>query len=118
MNHDVLELAGPALAERQELYDFVVAELQRREGMGGKKVRVLRKALQNQRDDILGFAQALDDKLADISQQLKTPPNLAWEMCLLFRKQPTSNAYWQAWNQLHQNYLDNFISSTKRFRQQ
>ena len=23
LNHDVLELAGPALAERQELYDFV-----------------------------------------------------------------------------------------------
>ena len=47
LNHDVLELAGPALAERQELYDFVVAELQLRESMGGKKVRVLRKALQN-----------------------------------------------------------------------
>jgi hypothetical protein len=27
LNHDVLELAGPALVERQELYDFVVAEL-------------------------------------------------------------------------------------------
>ena len=45
LNHDVLELAGPALAERQELYDFVVAELQRRETIGGKKVRILRKAL-------------------------------------------------------------------------
>ena len=83
LNHDVLELAGPALAERQELYDFVVAELQLREGIGGKKVRVLRKALQNQRDDILGFAQVLDDKLADIAQQLKTPLNLVREMCLL-----------------------------------
>ena len=86
LNHDVLELAGPALAERQELYDFVVAELQLREVIGGKKVRVLRKALQNQRDDILGFAQVLDNKLADIAQQLKTPLNLVREMCLLFRK--------------------------------
>ena len=73
LNHDVLELAGPALAERQELYDFVVAELQLREGIGGKKVRVLRKALQNQRDDILGFAQVPGDKLDCIAQQLKTP---------------------------------------------
>jgi hypothetical protein len=64
LNHDVLELAGPALVERQELYDFVVAELRLREGVGGKKVRTLRKALQNQRDDILGFAQVLDDKLS------------------------------------------------------
>ena len=108
LNHDVLELAGPALAERQELYNFVVAELQLREGIGGKKVRVLRKALQNQRDDILGFAQVLDDKLADIAQQLKTPLNLVREMCLLFRKQPTSNAYWKSWNQLHQKLSGQF----------
>ncbi|MEM8807269.1 MAG: hypothetical protein AAGF01_14695, partial [Cyanobacteria bacterium P01_G01_bin.38] len=108
LNHDVLELAGPVLKDRQELYDFVVAELQLREGMGGKKVRTLRKALQNQRDDILGFAQLLDDKLADIAQQLKTPLNLVREMCLLFRKQPTSNAYWHAWNQLHQKLSGQF----------
>ena len=108
LNHDVLELAGPSLAERQELYDFVVAELQRREAMGGKKVRVLHKALQNQRDDILGFAQVLDDKLTDIAQQLKTPLHLVREMCLLFRKQPTSNAYWQALNQLQQKLPGQF----------
>jgi hypothetical protein len=108
LNHDVLELAGPALAERQELYDFVVAELQRREAVGGKKVRVLCKALQNQRDDILGFAQVLDDKLADIAQQLQTPLPLVREMCLLFRKQPTSNAYWQVWNQLQQKLSGQF----------
>ena len=108
LNHDVLELAGPALAERQELYDFVVAELQIRETIGGRKVRVLRKALQNQRDDILGFAQVLDDKLDGIAQQLKTPLHLVREMCLLFRKQPTSNAYWQAWNQLQQKLSGQF----------
>ena len=108
LNHDVLELSGPALAERQELYNFVVAELQLREAIDGKKVRVLRKALQNQRDDILGFAQVLDDKLADIAQQLKMPIHLVREMCLLFRKQPTSNTYWQAWNQLHQKLSGQF----------
>lgn len=108
LNHDVLELADPALAERQELYDFVVAELQLREAMGGKKVHVLCKALQNQRDDILGFAQVLDDKLSDIAQQQNTPLYLVREMCLLFRKQPTSNAYWQAWNQLHQKLSGQF----------
>ena len=108
LNQDVLELAGPALAERQKLYNFIVAELQLREGMGGKKVRVLRKALQNQRDDILGFAQVLDDKLSDIAQQLRTPLHLVREMCLLFRKQPTSNAYWQAWNQPQQKLSGQF----------
>jgi hypothetical protein len=73
LNHDVLELAGPVLIERQELYDFVVAELRLREGIGRKKIKTLRKALQNQRDDILGFAQVLDDKLAAILSMLKNP---------------------------------------------
>ena len=73
MNHDVLELAGPALAERQELYNFIAAELQLRESKGGKKIRKLRKALQNQRDDILGFAKVLDDKRVEISHRLDTP---------------------------------------------
>ena len=108
LNRDVLELAGPVLAERQELYDFIVAELQLREGSGGKKVRVLRKALKNQRDDILGFAQVLDDKLAEMAQQLKIPVHLVREMCLLFRKQPTSNVYWQAWNLLQQKLSGQF----------
>lgn len=102
LNHDVLELAGPALVERQELYDFVVAELRLREGIGGKKVRTLHKALQNQRDDILGFAQVLDDKLAEIAQRLDTPLYWVRQMCLFFRKQPTSQAYWQVWEHLHQ----------------
>ena len=103
LNHDVLELAGPAFAERQELYDFIVAELRLREGIGGKKIRKLRKALQNQRDDILGFAKVLDDKLKEIAQRLDTPLYY-WvrQMCLFFRKQPTSQAYWKTWEELHQ----------------
>jgi len=101
LNHDVLELAGPALVERQELYDFVVAELRLREGIGGKKARTLRKALQNQRDDILGFAQVLDDKLAEIAQRLDTPLYWVRQMFLFFRKQPTSQSYWQVWEHLH-----------------
>jgi hypothetical protein len=110
LNHDVLELAGPALKERQELYDFVAAELRLREGMGGKKLRTLRKALVNQRDDILGFAQVLDEKLAVIAQKLNIPLYWVRQMCLFFRKQPTSQAYWQAWDYLHQKLSWKFHS--------
>lgn len=108
LNHDVLELAGPALVERQELYDFVGAELHLREGIGGKKIRNRSKALKNQRDDLLGFAQVLDEKLDGISQRLKIPLYLVRQMCLFFRKQPTSNAYWQVGNQLHQKLSGQF----------
>jgi len=80
----------------------MVAELRLREGIGGKKVRSLRQALQHQRDNILGFAQVLDDQLDEIAKRLNTPLYWVRQMCLFFRKQPTSTAYWQAWSHLYQ----------------
>ncbi|MGC1219079.1 MAG: hypothetical protein WA883_16520 [Phormidesmis sp.] len=76
--------------------------------LAGRRCASCAKLCTHQRDDILGFAQVLDDKLADIAQQLKTSLSLVREMCLLFRKQPTSNAYWQAWNQLQQKLSGQF----------
>ena len=110
LNHDVLELAGAPFAERQELYDFIVSELQLREGDGGKKLRKLRKALQNQRDEILGFAKVLDAKLEAIAQQMDIPLYWVRKMCLFFRKQQTSQAYWQQWEHLHQQLSWKFHS--------
>jgi len=66
------------------MYVFVVAELQLREELGGKKVRTIRKALQNQRDGILGFAKVLDDKLAEIAQRLDTPLYMGEADVLIF----------------------------------
>jgi hypothetical protein len=110
LNHDILELAGPILRERQELFDFIVKELALREKSGGKKVRSLRKTLKNQRNDILAFASVLDDKLANISETLSIPLYLVRQMCLLFRKPSTSAAYWQESNHLHQKLSGKFYS--------
>jgi hypothetical protein len=44
LNHDILALAGPALTTRQELFDFVVAELARREPDDVRRIRPLRVA--------------------------------------------------------------------------
>jgi len=101
LNHDILALAGPPLAERQELFDFIVAELSRREALLAHRLRPLRTALKNQRDDLLAFAQVLDQKLLEIAQRFDTPLSLVRAVCLLQRKKPSSCAYWQRWNHLH-----------------
>ena len=56
-----------ALATRQVLFDFIVEELAHREPTDAQRIRPVRVALQNQRDDLLGFAGVLDDKLATIA---------------------------------------------------
>ncbi len=100
LRHDVLALAGPALATRQALFDFVVEELARREPGDLRRIRPVRVALQNQRDALLAFAGVLDGKLADIAQTHAIAQSLVREACLLHRLPSTSPAYWQGWNRL------------------
>ena len=100
LRHDVLVLAGPDLATRQELFDFIVAELAAREHEDARRLRPVRVALQNQRDDLLAFAGVLDDKLADIAQTHAIAEPLVRDACLLHRLPSTSPTYWQGWNRL------------------
>jgi len=71
---------GPPWAERQKLFDFIVEELSRRETLLAHRIRPLRIALKNQRDDLLAFAQVLDEKLVEIAQRFDT---LSSSGCLL-----------------------------------
>ncbi|MDM5182118.1 hypothetical protein PO883_33650 [Massilia sp. DJPM01] len=63
MSHDVFALAGPDLAQRRGMYDFIADELRQREHLDLARIRPLRRALENQRDDLLAFAGVLDAKL-------------------------------------------------------
>jgi hypothetical protein len=100
LSHDILALAGPALATRQALFDFVVQELAAREPQDARRIRPVRVALQNQRDDLLAFADVLDAKLAGIAQAAGVPDARVRAACLLHRKATTSPAYWQGWGRL------------------
>src|SRR3954454_8018513 len=83
LRHDVLALAGPDLATRRELFNFVVAELMAREPEDPRRIRPVRVALQNQRDDLLAFAGVLDAKLAAIACAHAVPEPLVREACML-----------------------------------
>jgi hypothetical protein len=100
LSHDVLALAGPMLATRQMLFDFIVEELSYREAEDVRRIRPVRVALQNQRNDLLAFAGVLDAKLATIAQAHGVAEPLVREASVLHRLPSTSAAYWQGWNQL------------------
>lgn len=100
LSHDVLALAGPDLATRRELFNFIVAELMLREPEDARRIRPVRVALQNQRDDLLAFAGVLDAELAAIARAHAVPEPLVREACMLHRLPTTSPAYWQRWSEL------------------
>ncbi len=98
---DILSLAGPSWAERIELMEFIISELKIREEQSFQGIKAFRKALSNQRYDLLAFAQILDQKLSEIAQRFGTPVYLVRAVSLLNSKEPSTNNYWQEWNQLH-----------------
>jgi hypothetical protein len=108
LSHDVLALAGPARATREVLFDFLVEELAHREPDDVRRIRPVRVALQNQRDDLLAFAGVLDAKLVDIAQTHRIAEPLVREACVLHRLPSTSSAYWQGWNRLRAKMGDKF----------
>ncbi len=83
MEKDILSLAGPNLAERRKLFDFVVGELDKREHLSAHRIAPVRRALENQRDNLLAFAAVLDEKLEEISRSLNVPAYLVHAVCEL-----------------------------------
>lgn len=106
---DILSLAGPDWSERLELLNFIISELKQREDQAHKGIRALRIALSNQKEDLLAFAQVLDQKLADIAHKFQISVSQVRQVCLLMKKSLSTNVYWQKWNQVYQILSEKFL---------
>ena len=95
MRDDVLSLAGPDLAGRRELFDFVVEELHAREALCPHRIRPVRRMLENQRDDLLAFVGVLDEKLANIARRFDVPLYLVRTICELHGLDKKQSRYWK-----------------------
>jgi hypothetical protein len=73
LHYDVLDLAGPAHADRLALYDFLLAELRARVPQAAGLLRPLATYLHNQRDDLLAFAAQLDRDFAALAATFAVP---------------------------------------------
>jgi hypothetical protein len=75
LRHDVLAVAGPGHADRLVLYDFIVGELRTRVGSCPHRLGPLYRLLKNRRDDLLGFARALDEELGRMAMAWGVSPD-------------------------------------------
>ena len=106
---DILSLAGPNWAERMELINFIIEELKLREDDAHKGIKKLRIALSNQKEDLLAFAQILDQKIADIARKFQISLAQVRQVCLLIKESLSTNVYWQRWTQLYQLLSEKFL---------
>jgi hypothetical protein len=95
MAQDVLAVAGPPLAEREELYDFILTELQRYQGDCPHRFKPLLRWLRNQRTVLLAFVPVLQEKLAQVAQRWGVPWTTVQALCEIEALDPQSDRYWQ-----------------------
>lgn len=95
MTHDVLSLAGPDLATRRQLFDFVVEELRQREALCRHRIQPVRKMLANHRDDLLGFVRILGEHFAALARQFHVSVQAIHEVCELQGFSRAHAAYWR-----------------------
>jgi hypothetical protein len=80
---DVLAIAGPDLATRRELFDWIVAELRLREAGAPHRLGPLCRLLENNRDDILGFVTVVEQALAALAQEFHVAAGTVQALCQL-----------------------------------
>jgi len=117
MGRDVLALAGPALAERQELYDFIVTELQRCQGDCPHRIAPVVEMLRHQRTRLLAFVEVLQAKFQEVAERFGVPLATVQALCEIEALDPRSVLYWQRtarwqsllkdrWYPIHQAVLE------------
>ena len=102
MQQDILSLAGPDLATRRELFDFVVEELQQCEALCPHRIRPVRRLLAHQREPLLAFAGVLDQRFVDLAARFEVPMHLVHAVCQLQGLDQNHAAHWQQRARLHQ----------------
>lgn len=95
MRDDILSLSGPSLKVREELFNFVVEQLQQREPIYSYKIRPVRRMLQNQRDVLLAFAGTLDKRFSDLADLLEVPVYLIHAVGELQGIDLEHSSYWE-----------------------
>jgi hypothetical protein len=116
MAGDILAKAGPSLAVRRELFDFVVGELARRESLCPHRLRQVCRALAQQRDDLLAFAGVQEEQFALLAQRWDVPGHLVRQVAQLEALDCHGSAYWQIEGPLRHQLKGRFAAVQREVR--
>ena len=93
MQHDVLNMPGLEPASRDDLFDFILGELEKLAAQHPHRIESVCISLKNQKPYLLAFTKVLDEKFQAIAEEFVFPLEKIWEMCALQRCQIGSDRY-------------------------
>ena len=105
---DVFAVSGLPYADRCELFDFIVAELQARVPHCPHRLGPVCTLLKNHRDQLLAFALQLDQDLADLAAEFEVSVAIVRELLDLQTLDQRQPLYWQKQATLRKRLGDRF----------
>jgi hypothetical protein len=114
LRRDVLAVAGPSLPQRQELFDFVLAELLAREPLCSHRLKPVCSALKKQRDELLAFVAELDGDVGRLAAWMQVPEEVVRELVAVQELPRTSVPRWQRAAALHKQLGQRYYPLSQR----
>lgn len=102
LHHDVLAVAGPKVEQRQELFDFVLAELLARQALCEHRLGPVCSLLAGQQAQLLAFVEQVDLDIASLAAFMGLPEELVREMVAVQQMPQASVQRWQRDALLHE----------------
>jgi hypothetical protein len=95
LRQDVLGVAGPPLPQRQDLFDFVLAELRARQPLCEHRLQPVCSVLRGQRAELLAFVAEVDADVSSLAAWTGVAEDVVREMVAVQELPPTSTQRWQ-----------------------
>jgi len=102
LRQDVLGVAGPCLGQRQELFDFVLAELQARQPLCAHRLKPVCSVLRRQKAALLAFVEEVDRDIGSLAAWACLPEEVVRQMVAVQEMPPGSVQRWQHDAVLHE----------------
>lgn len=117
LKDDILSLHGLGPETRQELLQFVIEELQKREHLVAHRIRPIRRMLENQGAGLLLFADTLEANLIGISYAFDTKISTIRRIQALEAISTDTNLYWEQAIELYSEVGAAFYAIQKAIRE-
>jgi hypothetical protein len=108
LRNDILAVAGPPAAERRLLYDFVVKEMHARASNGPLILKTACRMLANHREEMLAFADRLDEAIAALAEEFQVPGAGVRELLYVQALDLQNPQRWQRDAVLHRQLRDRY----------
>jgi len=108
LRYDIFAVSGLPYADRCTLFDFILAELQAREHLYPQRIGPVCTLLKNHRDELLAFADQLDQDLANLAAEFQLPLTIVRELLDLQALDERRPQRWQKEAPLRQQLRHHF----------